>query len=216
MEHDQAPAGGLHLNLPTDDLPGRSIPSGTTDPERINLKSVQKKLQENFKQSRAWAEDSVDEFLPRKALTNILTERTIQLLLHQKHETSHISWTDIIGEKKRIKIFAILVLIKKTEHVGHIIQQGVSDDDLPLGRVRLRACLRAEDRDVKEFFLSYQYEVAVPVWDFSAHEIQEQQYDRRQQLPFLSRLPISRGGQGVVWKVKIHCDHYKTKTQSVS
>ncbi|KAG6367137.1 hypothetical protein INS49_001320 [Diaporthe citri] len=92
--------------------------SGTPDSENITLKSVQKRLQENFKQSRAWAEDSGDGFLPRKALTKILTERTIQLLLKQKHETSHISSTDIIGEKKRIKIFAILILIKKTEHIS--------------------------------------------------------------------------------------------------
>lgn len=217
MEHEQAPAGGLHTHLPTQDLQSRMIRSpGTPDSENINLKSVQKRLEENFEQSKAWAEDADDEFLPRKALTKILTEGTIQSLLQQKPETSHISSTDITGEKKRIKIFAILLLIKNTEHIGHIIQQGVSDDDLPLGRARLKNCLRAEDRHIIDFFLSCQYGVTVPVWDFSAHKIQEEQYDRLQQLPFLTKLLISSGGQGVVWKVKIHCDHYETKTQSVS
>ncbi|KAI7779590.1 hypothetical protein LA080_000702 [Diaporthe eres] len=172
--------------------------------------------EENFEQSRARSDDARGELLPRKALTEILIKGTIQSLLQQKPEISHISSTDITGEKKRIKIFAILLLIKKTEYIGHIIQQVVSDDDLPLEQARSKACLRAEDRHVKDF-LSYQYEVAVPVWDPSAHKIQEQQYDRPQKLPFLSKLPIASGGQGVVvLKVNIHCDDYETKTESRS
>lgn len=217
MEQDQAPVGGLLSHSPTQDLLGHMVtPSGTPDPEKLDLQSIQKRLEENFKQSRAWEEDADDLFLPRKALTKILTGGVIKSLLQEKPETSHISLVDITGEKRRIKIFAILILIKKTELIGHIIQQGISDDDLPLGRARLKACLRAEDRHVKDFFLSYQYEVAVPAWDFSAHEIREEQYDRHQRLPFLTKSPISSGGQGKIWKIKIHRDHYETKTQSVS
>lgn len=216
MEQDQASAGGLHPHLPIHDLPGLMItPSGTPNSENLDLKSIQKRLEENFEESRTWEWDADHGFIPRKALTKILTEGTIQTLLQQKPETSHISLADITGDKRRVKIFAILLLIKKTEHIGHMIKQGVSDDDLPLRRSRLRTCLRAEDRHIKEFFLSYQYEVAVPTWDFSAHEIQEEQYDRDQRLPFLTKLPISSGGQGIVWRIKIHRDHYETKTQSV-
>lgn len=216
MEQDQASASGLHPHLPTHDLPGLVItPSGTLNSENVDLKSIQKRLEENFKESRTWEWDTDHEFLPRKSLTKILTEGTIQSLLQQKPETSHISLADITGDKKRVKIFAILLLIKKTEHIGHMIKQGVSDEDLPLRRSRLKTCLRAEDRHVKEFFLSYQYEVAVPTWDFSAHKIQEEQYDRDQRLPFLTKLPISSGGQGIVWRIRIHRDHYETKTQSV-
>lgn len=221
MEQDQAPAGGLRSHAPTHDLPGLMItPSGTLNSENLDLKFVQKRLEENFMESWIWESrtcewDTDHEFLPQKALTKILTEGTIQSLLQQKPETSHINVADITGDKRRVKIFAILLLIKKTEHIGHIIKQGVSDEDLPLRRSRLKTCLRAEDRHVKEFFLSYQYEVAVPAWDFSAHEIQEEQYDRDQRLPFLTKHPISSGGQGIVWNIKIHRDHYETKTQSV-
>lgn len=215
MEHVLPLAEGSSSGLPAHELPIRTTTkSGTADRDKADLKTVRKELRASFKPSRAWTEDANDEFIPRKTLTNILTHKTIQSLLHQKPKSSLVNLDDIIGEKKRIKIFAILLLIKKTQHIGHLIQQGVSDDDLPLGQDRLKTCLRLEDRPVKDF-LSYQYEVNVPVWDFSAHEIHEEHYNRRQQIPFLRKHRVSSGGQGIVWRVEIHRDHYETKTQSV-
>lgn len=79
-------------------LPSRMIlSSGTPDSENINLNSVRKSFEENFEQSRARSDDAKAEPLPRKALTEILIEGTIQSLLQQKPEISHVSSTDITG-----------------------------------------------------------------------------------------------------------------------
>lgn len=132
----------------------------------------------------------------------------------QMPETTLINVNNITGDKKRIKIFAILLLIKKTKHIGPIIEQGVSDDDLPLCPDCLKTCLRS-DRLVDSFLL-YQSKVDVPVWDFSAQNIQEENYHWHRKLPFMTKCRLSSGGQGVVWRVEIHPDHYKTRIQSVS
>jgi hypothetical protein len=216
MEHVDASADGFCTNLPTHNPASQTnVISDTIDLAKTDMYTVRKKLWDSFKPSRSRT-DAVDyDFLPRNALTAILTEKTIELLIRENPKTALINLSDITGPKKRIKIFAILLLIEKTQHIGHVIQQGITDNDLPLRRDRLQTCLREEAATIKAF-LSSQYEVHVPVWNFSSHKIQEVEYDWDQRLPILLKRPLSSGGQGVVWKVKIHCDHYETKTQSVS
>lgn len=175
--------------------------------------TVRNRLWASFKPSKARAEAVDYDFLPRKALTAILTQQTVESLLKEIPHTNCIDSVNITGRERRVKIFAILLLIEKTEHIGRFIQQGLTDNDLPLNRVRLQTCLREEAATIRAF-LSRQYEVHVPVWDFSAHEIQEVKYDWEQKLPLLLKLPLGGGGQGKVFKVKIHGDHYETKTQS--
>lgn len=217
MEHNRPPAAGSYSDLFTHGSRNQvTIQTGKADSGKVDLNTIRQKLRHRLEPSRARTQDNDDQFLPRNALREILTDNTIQLLLKQENETSSIPLTDITGNKMRIKIFAILLLIEKTAYLGHIIRQGVSDDDLPLrpGQL-LKTCLGSEE-SVVEFFRYKQFTVDVPTWDFSAHNIQEKQYDPDIKLPFLTKSEISRGGQGIVWKVKIHCDHYKTRTQSVS
>lgn len=218
MKHDQPCAGGPLPQLPANDLPDRvnaSPGTGTPDLESKDTRIVRKRLHGRFEPSRARADDNSDKFLPKKALTEILTDRTIKSLLQQSPETNLVSVSDITGDKRRVKIFAILLLMKKTECIGYMIQRGVSDADMPLGWDLVKDCLKFED-SLAESFLFYQSGVDVPVWDFSAHSIQEKGYDWNQKLPFLSKRPLSSGGQGVVWRVEIHRDHYETKVESVS
>lgn len=202
-------------HLPAHEVPSRvATSSDTADPERTDLKTVRRRLRSSFKPSRTRTDDGSDEFLPRNALEEVLTDKTIQLLLMQKPKTRLINVDSITGENKRIKIFAILLLIKKTKRIGPFIEQGVSDGDLPLSQGCLKTCLK-KPRLVDSFQL-YQGRVNAPMWDFSAQNIQEEKYCLHRKLPFLTKCRLSSGGQGVVWKVKIHPDHYETNIQSVS
>lgn len=163
----------------------------------MDMYTVRKKLWDSFQPSRAWTEAVDYDFLPRKALTAILTEKTIQLLLRENPETTGIDLNDITGPKKRIKIFVILLLVEKTQRLGHVIQQDITNDDLPLIWDRLRTCLGDEAVTIKAF-LSSHYEIHVPIWNFSVHKVQEVKYDRDQRLPILLKRPLSSDGQGVV------------------
>lgn len=204
-----------HSNRTANEVQSRVALSDSSDPESTDLETIREILYGSFKTSRAWSDDGSDLFLPRNALGNILTEKTIRLLLMKVPETHMISVEEITGEKKRIKIFAILLLIGETKHIGPIIEQGVSDDDLPLYKDRLESFLPKPPR-LADLFVTYQCRVDVPVWDFSPHNFREENYYWHRKLPFMTKCRLSSGGQGVVWKVEIHPDHYETKIQSVS
>ncbi|KAG8160736.1 hypothetical protein KVR01_009000 [Diaporthe batatas] len=211
--HENAPEDGPCTQLHSQEEPIRvNTSSGTIDVSETDAGiSVKQRLEDSFRQSKARNEEArngSNSFLPRKALTAILTDQTIQTLL-----TDQVCLDDITGDKGRIKIFAILLLMGKTKHIRRIIQHGITDDDLPLEWDRIHACF-SKDAALAKAFLFSQYDVHVPVWDFSSHEIREKTYDWNQKLPFLRKESLSRGGQGVVWKIEIHRDHYQTKTQS--
>lgn len=176
---------------------------------------VRERLWNTLETSHTWTENGNHRFLPTSALTECLPVETINMVLQQKRETNHINSEEITGKKRRLKILAILLLMNNTEHIGHLIQKGVSDDDLPLKSACLKTCLGFKDNSV-EVFEHYQYRVHVPVWDFTAPGIEIERYEDDQKLPFLEKVILSRGGQGLVWKIEIHRDHFKTNVQSVS
>lgn len=212
-QQTQPPAVGspTHSHLPAHEVPSRvATSSGTSDLEQRDLTTVPKRLHDSFEPSRARTSCDSDEFLPRNALRDILTDKTIQSLLMQTPETSLVKVDNITGHKKRVKIFAILLLIKETKHIWPFIERGISDDNLPLCRDCLKTCLRS-DNHVASFVMN-QCIVDVPVWNFAAQNVQEERYGQLQKLPFLTRTRLSSGGQGVVWKVQIHPDHYETST----
>lgn len=189
----------------------------TSQSDPIDLEGVQDKLFGMLQVSRAWTEDGSEEFLPRTALTEVLTDETIQLLLQQRPETKEIKLADITGRPSRIKIFATLLLIGKTEHIGHIISHKVSDDHLPLTWEHAKICLKSKDRLVLiNNFFQRQFTVVAPVWNFSSHDILKEDYHCHRKLPLLSKCRLSSGGHGAVWKVKIHPDHFQTRIESVS
>lgn len=61
----------------------------------------------------------------------------------------------------------------------------------------------------------YQNVVNVPSWKFPGGHIHKEDYGCRF-LPFQEKVWLSSGGQGTVWRVKIHRDHFDPDTQTVS
>lgn len=182
-----------------------------------DLEDVQDKLFGKLEVSKAWTDDDSDEFLPRTALTEVLTNETIQLLLQQKPETREIRLADITGKPSRIMIFATLLLMGATEHIGHVIRHEVSDHDLPLTWEHAKTCLESKDRLVLlNNFFQRQFTIAVPLWNFSSHNILRGDYHYHQKLPLLEKCRLSSGGHGAIWKVKIHPGHFQTRVESVS
>lgn len=203
---------------------------------------VIKRLKNRMRPCASSTSDDVEAFLPKNALTDVLTDENICWLLKQRHETNRIMVADIKGQKPRVKIFAILLLMDAIEHIGHIIQNGLSDEDLPFGLKHFEQCkgssaysrssqnsssdeqsLGSSDSrshygtvdPITQNFQHYQFLVDVPTWTFSADKISKKEYHLHQKMPFLKKEKLSSGGQGTVWKVRIHKAHYQTKIQSV-
>lgn len=175
-------------------------------PEPQNLKTVKTSLQDG----RVRCVDLVREdggFLPRNILEEILTERTIASLLRERRETSDIHLSNIVGETARIKLFAILILLKKTKRLGEMIELGLSDDRLPLSYNVYESSHRRFEFGNR--FLQQQPLVAVPAWDFTSDEIKVEEYTvLYHNMPFLKKENLSQGAQGTVWKVEIHQAHF--------
>lgn len=182
------------------------------------LNSVKEKLQRRM-ESSAWIVDEEEEsFLPRNSLLEILTEEMVRDLLWESWETFLIKPRDITGDVKRIEILATLLLIPGgIKHIDIFIKKGICDNDLPISRKVLRSYFALEySLSVPDSFFLCQYSIHVPTWKFLPYRIDFLKYDWRQVLPFTEKTKFSRGGQGTVWKVRIHNDHYSSKACTVS
>ncbi|KAG8168310.1 hypothetical protein KVR01_003999 [Diaporthe batatas] len=175
-------------------------------PERQDLKTVRTSLQDGRVRCVALVRED-DRFLPRNTLEEILTERTIESLLLERDETSQIHRNTIVGDTARIKLFAILILLKKTKRLGEMIRLGISDDRLPLSDNVYESSHRRYE--FVDRFLKKQPLVAVPAWDFTSDDIRVEEYTvMYHNMPFLKKENLSRGAQGTVWKVEIHHAHF--------
>ncbi|KAK2616004.1 hypothetical protein N8I77_002724 [Diaporthe amygdali] len=218
MDPKQYPAG--QLQQPTSGSQGRAAEwaglnnatsTAHTDLDKTDLRTIKSKLQDGRKQSVALVEDYGDQFLPRNLIEDILTEPTIQSLLLEKDTTSRIRLNTIIGDKERIKIFTILVLMKRTKHLRRIIRRGFWDDDLPLSKRSLESIFPTlqDNSSFVDRFIIHQSSVAVPAWDFTTPDMEEKDYPLRfHNMPFLKKQKLSNGGQGLIWKVEIHPAHF--------
>lgn len=169
--------------------------------------------------SSAWGDDE-DEgfFLPKHALREILTDERVRDLLWERPETALIKLSDISGPFKRTEMLATLLLIPcGIRHIDVFIKRRLCDNNLPITRKLLRSYFPSEvGLSVPDSFFQYQYWIHVPTWVFSSYEIDFAHYDRRYVFPFTESKVLSRGGQGTVWKVRIHGDHYSSKACTVS
>lgn len=167
----------------------------------------------------ALLEDDGDQFLPRNIIAGILTESTIQSLLREKDTTKGIPLSTIVGDETRIKLFAILILMKRTKYLRHMIRRGLWDNHLPLTKRSLESILPSsqDNSSFVDRFVIHQSLVAVPTWDFTSPDMQEAEYPLRfHNMPFLKKRKLSNGGQGLIWKVEIHPAHFTgTRTGSV-
>lgn len=184
-------------------------------PEEVITTQIQNKLRDSFEPSNNWEADGSQEFLPRNSLLEALSEKNIELLLHQRAETKEIKLNAITSGEKRIKLFAILILIDEYVTIARFIEQGIWDSELPMNRNQLLQCSGLRGNSV-DSFMWYQRVVDVPTWRFSVHDIRKERYHWHRVLPFQEKTKLSSGGQGVVWKVKIHRDHFDPFTQVVS
>lgn len=163
----------------------------------------------------ALVKEDGDQFLPHNTLKDILTRSMIQSVLLEEDETKHIQLSSIVGDEPRIKLLAILILLKKTKRLGPMIRVGLSDEMLPLSE-RIFFTSQGHSNFVERFMIQ-QSLVAVPAWDFTSHDIQVGKYTVTfHNMPFLKKTKLSNGGQGTVWKVEIHPAHFTgTRTGSV-
>lgn len=188
--------------------PQHSLVSSNTD----HSKTVAQRLRERLEPQN----DLVGRFLPKSALTDILIGSTIQSILQQLHkpDTDPIDLQHIIGAQRRVKILAILLLTGNAEYLAHFIQHEICDNNLPLQQCDLVRCFGLYT-GIVDTFIMYQSKVNVPVWDFPSPDISEQVYHEEQRLPFLTKEELGRGGQGKIWRVRVHQDHYRTRAPSV-
>lgn len=168
-------------------------------------------MQDGRKQCVALIEDDGYQFLPRNIIAEILTESTIQSLLLEKDKTSGIHPSTIVGGETRIKLFAILILMKRTKHLRRMIRRGIQDNNLPLSKRSLESIFPAsqDNSSFVDLFIIHQSLVTVPTWDFTSPDMQEGEYPLRfHNMPFLKKRKLSNGGQGLIWKVEIHPAHF--------
>lgn len=181
------------------------------------LNMVRGKLQTRRKPSVWGDDDEKGFFFPKSALVEILTDGTVQNLLSESPATARIKSSKITGTNKRVEILATLLLIPDgINYIGGFIRDSVCDNDLPISRDDLQLYFPSEyDFSKADSFFEYQYWIHVPTLRFS-YEILRMDYNRRYMLPFTEKEKVSRGGQGMVWKVKIHKDHYESRAYTVS
>ncbi|KAL2277521.1 hypothetical protein FJTKL_15437 [Diaporthe vaccinii] len=195
-----------------------ATPPACVTSDRKGLRAIKTKLEDGRKQCVALLEDDGDEFLPRNIIAEILTESTIQSLLREKDTTSGIHLSAIVGGETRIKLFTILILMKKTQYLRRMIRRGLLDNNLPLSKRSLESIFPTSQNNSSfvNRFVIHQSLVTVPTWDFTSPDIEEGEYPLRfHNLPFLKKEKLSNGGQGLIWKVEIHPAHFTgTRTGS--
>ncbi|KAI0903661.1 kinase-like domain-containing protein [Ustulina deusta] len=160
--------------------------------------------------------DSTSSFFPRCALQDILSYRVVKYTLRQKLCT--LQESDQIAEKvlgykgnaSYIQIFATLLLISKVKYIQYFVRENICDENLPLVCcdnlfTRLNPCKSGHI----DTFCRLQWEVIVPVFDFSLDEIPIETYESETRLPFVKCKDTSEGGHGKIIEVEIHQSHLK-------
>ncbi|KAK2752915.1 protein kinase domain-containing protein [Colletotrichum kahawae] len=110
---------------------------------------------------------------------------------------------------KRIKIFAILVLIEEPAYIATFINHGIWDKELPLESGRHTELFSLWKEGHVDHFCQTQHSVLAPVLDFATTE-GHYNFDQKIRMPFLDPLKWSQGGaNGLVSVVRIHDKHQK-------
>lgn len=92
-----------------------------------------------------------------------------------------------------------------------------SHDELSLGSNDLEVSSSVHDApgSLANLFRFTQFLVDIPTWTFYSKNIEKIQFHKDHRLPFLCKHWIASGGQGTVWKVRIHAAHFQTKIETV-
>lgn len=163
-------------------------------------------------------------FLSNTELKEIFSEIVVWHILWQQDVggDSEEQLGDIVShilssEESRtsIQIFTILNLIGEVGYIMKFLDAEFQDNDLPLirgseayNRLLLSGC-RVHDLI---FFCSQQWHVLVPIFDLTSDTVRRQKFMAQARMPFVEQELRSRGGQGKIWKVKIHANHVREKS----
>ncbi|KAI0543890.1 kinase-like domain-containing protein [Xylaria curta] len=160
-------------------------------------------------------------FLPFCNLEDILSYDVIRHVLSQTLgrvlEESNCITKQILSKRQEvsyIKIFTILLLISKVKYIPYFIQESICDRNLPLvdyKKLHKRLSRLSSSGSCKAghiyAFCQRQWEVVVPVFDFSEHTTLIKKFEPQIRLPFEYCKDTSQGGQGRIIEVKIHQGH---------
>jgi serine/threonine protein kinase len=156
-------------------------------------------------------------FLPLSDLNDKITRDSIKAQLSYGIRLFHRGLPDNVFLHAK-KVFAILVLIEEPCAIKDLIQEGLTDEDLPLSRkgdsdynVLVSACgkifksFASWDKESRvRDFLDKQWLVQAPVLDTTGKHIV---LDPKCALPFQESVAKARGGFGVVHQGTLHPAH---------
>ncbi|KAK3319881.1 hypothetical protein B0T19DRAFT_433240 [Cercophora scortea] len=199
-----------------------------------NIGKLARRLRDGYIRSKA----SDKEFLPIDSLEALLTPQIVREVLTTTNAATRFlsarpmpeldQLTQSICESRQ-KLFAILVLCDKVGCIGCLVECGISDSDLPLqlnrsplthdfalhvrtdrNHDRPLGCFNKDEwSDMHmEWFVTSQYVVLSPFFDFRAGEVLFYKLDADVVLPFIELEFAGEGGQASVGKVRIHPAHH--------
>ncbi|KAL4748706.1 hypothetical protein BDW72DRAFT_179872 [Aspergillus terricola var. indicus] len=189
------------------------------------------RLQEGLKKSRLTASiEAPQEFLPRSHLQRLVEENVQEILREQSIvDVESIPLFGRLISEEATQLFAILVDVKKEQHIIEFVTEGIRDKDLPFVRTpRLRrldsSLLTRQNKPIQTLknwdgqsikaLESKQYRVLSPVFRSGEHY----DLDQLHILPFIEQetetgyKPVAAGGYGEVSREYIHPDHHEFQT----
>lgn len=169
-------------------------------------------------------DDDSTSFLPENDLREIFAVVTVNDILdcvRSKAGCKHGSFDaerDICcegRERKRIKIFAILVFIDKPCYIANFVRNNIWDDQLPL-RINIHdKIFRGWQASASQYFCQWQYKVLAPVINFTTTEYCK--FSLGYRMPFLDVPEYDRWGfYSDTSKIRIHEAHQIWKPPLVS
>lgn len=170
-----------------------------------------------------------NSFLPRDDLQSILNKDSIKQFLGSRsehHPTRVLQICDYICGTGALKIFAILLLINKSESIYDFFLEDVHDEDLPFtrrrqGGGRFHLSLKRSDSDHPlkssenwealhiDLFDEYQWRVLTPCFHYDSGSIPLFYHlNERTVLPWMESSLVAEGGFARIFRVRIHPAHH--------
>lgn len=147
------------------------------------------------------------KFVPEKELHKLIGREIILKIVEEISQPHQVQELVDFILKGGQKVFGILVLISHVTYIKHFVrsdqlQMRPIDDLLPFKRSRLQEIL--DDDYASTLFFERQWEFSIPV--FSGRII-PRILEGQTILPYLIDAPLTDGGFGSVYKIKIHPSH---------
>ncbi|EXF86394.1 serine/threonine protein kinase [Colletotrichum fioriniae PJ7] len=179
-------------------------------------------LLSNLKNSLQYSSVVSQQFLPVSSLNHLITKETVQNELPKSLMTRLFS--DSLPSKISMnarRLFAILVMIGEPQAIRKLVDDGLTDDDLPLARPThdkhsgtLESKRRLEVRSFKDWkneakvdmFLEKQWLFFAPKLDVTGSPTVFQ-VDSKCPLPFLRATELRGEHTNVVYKSELHAAH---------